>query len=113
MKFLKEFNNRISSARDGSVGKMIDAIGEGIAFNFFVDREGAFLIIVVKSHAGGIEACFALDVITKFRVFDNHFGPERISGETEEEAALVGCDFEDDVGPAGDDLFDVSDFMVR
>ena len=91
---------------------MVDAVGEGVALDFGVHGEGAVLLVVVEGHLWGVETGFALDEITESGVFDNHFGPEGVAGEAEEEVALVCGGFDDDIGPAGDDVFGVGDFVV-
>ncbi len=77
-----------------------------------MNGERTLFFVVVEGHAGSVEASFAFDEVTEFSVFDDHFGPEGISGEAEEEVAGVSGDFEDDVGPAGEDLACRFDFMV-
>ena len=64
-------------------------------------------------HGRGVETGFAFDEVAKTRVFDDHFGPERVAREAEEELAVRGGDFDDDVGPAGDNMFGGFDFLPR
>ena len=66
-----------------------------------MDGEGTFLVVVVELHLGSVETGFAVDKIADGGVFDNHFGPERITRKAEEVGAFIGGDFDDDVGPAG------------
>ena len=63
---------------------MINTITERVAFDFFVDREGATVFVVMEFHARSIETGFTLNKITNSGVLDNHFGPKGISRETEE-----------------------------
>lgn len=91
---------------------MINAVAKAIAFDFFVDGEWAILRVVVKFHLRGVKTGFAVDEIADGGVFNNHFGPERVAGETEEVSTLVGSDFDNDVGPASDDVFGFFDFFV-
>ena len=83
------------------MGKMINTVAESVTLDFFMDREGAILGVVMKLHLGGVKTGFAFDEVTDCGVLDNHFRPERVAGETEEKVAFVGCDFDDDIGPAG------------
>ena len=112
MEFTQEFGDGIGGGGDGGVGEVIDAVGEGVAFDFLVDGEGAFVFVVVEGHAGGVEAGFAFDEVAKFGVFDDHFGPEGVAGEAEEIVAGGGGDFDDDVGPAGEDVFGLFYLMI-
>ena len=112
LEFFEEFGDGIGGGGDGGVGEVVDAVSEGVAFDFSVDGEGTLVLVVVESHAGGVEAGFPVDEVAKLGVFDDHFGPEGVSGEAEEEVPVVGGDFDDDVGPARDNLFDISDFVA-
>jgi len=112
LEFLEEFGDRVGGGGDGGVREVVDAVGESVALDFGVHGERAVLLVVVKSHLRGVETGFALNEITEFGVFDNHFGPEGVAGETEEEVALVCGGFDDDIGPSGDDVFGVGDFVV-
>lgn len=83
---------------------MINAIAQGVAFDFFMDGERAIPVVIVELHLRGVVAGFTVDEITNCGVFDDHFGPERITRETEEISALVGGGFNDDISPAGNDV---------
>ena len=83
------------------MGQVIDAVAEGVAFDFLMDGEGATLIVVAEFHLGGVVTSLAFDKITDGGVFYNHLRPERVSGEAEEIGALVSGDFDYDIGPAG------------
>ena len=54
-KFLDEFRCVVGDSGNGGVGKVVDAVAEGVAFDFLVDGEGAAFVIVVKFHLRGIE----------------------------------------------------------
>ena len=83
---------------------MIDAVAEGIALDFFVDGEGAALVVVAEVHLRGIETGLAVDKVTNGGVFYNHAGPERVAREAEKVRAAVGGDLDDNIGPAGQDV---------
>lgn len=91
---------------------MVDAVAEGVALDFLVDGEGATFVIVVECHLGGVVAGLAVDEVADGGVFDDHLGPEGISGKTEKVGTLVGGDFDDDVGPAGEDVGGLLDFVL-
>ena len=78
-----------------------------------MNGEGAALVVVVEFHLGGIVAGLTVDEITDSGVFDDHFGPEGVSGEAEKVGALVGDYLHDDVGPAGEDVGGLFDLMIR
>ena len=77
-----------------------------------MDREWAAFVVVVELHLGGVEAGFAVDEVADGGVLYNHLGPEGVTGEAEEIGAFVGGDFDDDVGPAGEDVGGLLDFVV-
>lgn len=70
-----------------------------------MDREGAVFGIVVELHLRGVKTSFAVDKITNGGVFYDHFGPERVSGEAEKISTTICGDFDDDVGPASQNMF--------
>lgn len=112
VEFFEELSDGVGGGGEGGVTEVVDAVGEGVAFDFFVDGEGAFLFVVVEGHLRGVEAGFATDVVAEFGVFDDHFGEEGVAGEAEEEVAIGGGDFDDYVGPAGEDVAGVCDFVA-
>ncbi len=89
------------------MGQMIDAVAEGVAFNFLMDGERATLFIVAEFHLRSVVTGLAFDEIADSGVFYNHFGPERVSGESEKIGALVGGDFNYNVGPAGQNMLSI------
>ena len=94
------------------MGEVIDAVAEGVAFDFLVDGEGATFVIVVELHLGGVIAGLTIDEIADSGVFDNHFGPEGISGETEKIGAVVGENLNDNISPAGEDVGGLLNLVV-
>ena len=78
-----------------------------------MNGEGAALVVVVEFHLGGIVAGLTVDEIADGGVFDDHFGPEGVSGEAEKVGALVGNYLHDDVSPASEDVGSLFDFVVR
>ena len=103
-KFFDEFGDVVSGAGESGVRKVVDAVTQGVAVNFFVHREGAALVVVMELHVRGVETGFAFDEIADGSVFDDHFGPERIAGKTEKVGFLIGGDFDDNVGPASENM---------
>ena len=77
-----------------------------------MNGEGAALVVVVEFHLGGIVAGLTVDEIADSGVFDDHFGPEGVSGEAEKVGALVGDHFHDDISPASEDVGSLFDFMI-
>lgn len=77
-----------------------------------MDGKGALLRIVVEFHLRGVEASLAFDEVADGGILDDHLGPERVARETEKVGAMVGGDFDDDVSPAGDDVFGLENLMV-
>ena len=61
----------------------------------------------------GIVASLAVDKVADGSVFDDHFGPKRVAGETEKIGAFVRGDFYDDISPTSKDMFGFEDFFVR
>jgi len=112
LEFFEKFCNRISGSGDGGVGEMIDTVGQSVTFNFSVYREGTLSFVIMQGHLRSVEASFAFYVVAKFGVFDDHFGPEGVAREAEKEGTFVGSDFDNDVGPAGYDVFSVGNFMI-
>ena len=102
----------VGGASESGVGKVVDAVAEGVTLDFLMDGKGAFLGVIAELHLGGVKASFAIDKVANGSVFDDHFGPERIAREAEEVIAVVGGDFDDDVGPAGEDVVGLEDFFV-
>ena len=62
----------ISDAGDSGVGKVINTVAQGIAFDFLVDGEGAALVIVVELHLGSVETGLAFDEVADGGVFYDH-----------------------------------------
>ena len=112
VEFFEELGHRVGCGGEGGVREVVDAVGEGVAFDFFVDGEGAVVLVIVEGHLGSVEAGFAADKIAELGVFDDHFGPEGVPREAKEEVALVGGDFYDYVGPAGKNLVGGRDGVV-
>ena len=92
---------------------MINAITQSVALDFLVDGEGAAVFVVVKFHLGGVETSFALHEITNRGVFNDHFGPERVARKAEKVGFFFGSDFYYDIGPAGEDVFGLENFLLR
>ena len=91
---------------------MINAIAEGVTFDFLMDGKGAMLVVVVELHLRGIVAGFAVNKITNSGVFDDHFGPEGVARKAEKIRALIGGDFDDDIGPTGENMLGVLNFFI-
>ncbi len=91
---------------------MVDTVAEAVAFDFLVDGERTVLLVVAKFHLGSVETGFAVDKVADGGVFDNHFGPERIAGEAEKIGTFISGDFDDDVGPAGQDVLGFLDLVI-
>ena len=66
----------------------------------------------MKLHLRGIKTSFTIDEITNGGIFDNHFRPERISGKAEKIGTTIGGDFNNNIGPAGENVFSFLDFFV-
>lgn len=75
-----------------------------------MNGEGAFFM-EVEGHGWGVETGFALYEIAETGVFYYHFCPKRVAGETKKIFALVCGDFDDDIGPAGNDVLGGFDFV--
>ena len=105
--FLNKLSDVVGGAGEGGVGKVVDTVAEGVAFDFLMDGERAMFFIIMKLHLGSVETGLAVDEITDGGVFDDHFGPKGIAREAEEIIAFVGGDFNDDVSPAGEDVVSV------
>ena len=93
------------------MGKMVDAVAQGIAFDFLVDGEGTMVFVVVELHLGSVKTSFAFDEITNSGVFYNHARPERITREAEKIRAVISSNFDDDVGPTGEDVLGFFDLV--
>lgn len=109
---LDELGDIVSGAGEGGVTEVINAVAEGVAFDFLVDGEGAVVFVVVELHLGSVETSLAFDEVADGGVFFDHFGPEGVAREAEEIIAAVSGDFDDDVGPAGEDVLGFLDFFV-
>ena len=112
-KLFDELCSVVGYAGDGGVGKMINAVAQSIAFDFLMDGERAALIVVMKLHLRGVEAGFAFDEVADGGVFYDHARPEGVPREAEEIGAFIGQDFDDDIGPAGENVGGLLDFVVR
>ena len=77
-----------------------------------MDGKRTLFRIVAELHLRGIEAGFTIYEVADGGVFDDHFGPEGVARETKKESTLIGGDFNDDIGPAGKNVFSVEDLMV-
>lgn len=77
-----------------------------------MNGKGTLFRIVAELHLRGIEAGFAIYEVADGSVFDNHLGPEGVAGKTEKESTLIGGDFDDDIGPAGENVFGLDNLMV-
>ena len=77
-----------------------------------MNREGTAFVVVVEFHLGGIVAGFAVDEVADSGVFYDHARPERVSREAEEIGAFIGQNFDDDVGPASENVGGLFDFVV-
>ena len=77
-----------------------------------MNGKGALFGIVMEFHLGGIETSFTFDEVADGGIFDDHFGPERVARETEKECTAISGNFDDDVGPAGDNMFGFKDVVV-
>lgn len=109
-KFLDEPRDIVSGASESSVGQMINAVAEGVAVNFFVNRKRTAVFVAEQFHVGGVETGFAFDEVTNSSVFHNHFGPERVAGEAEKVGFLVGGYLNNDVGPTSENVFSIQNF---
>lgn len=92
---------------------MVNAVAESVALDLLVYREWAVLAIVVELHLGSVKASLAIDEIANGGIFDNHLRPEWVAWEAEKVSAVVGGNLDDDVGPAGENVFGFLDLLVR
>ncbi len=92
--------------------QMINPVTEGVALDFGMDGEGTMLGIVVKLHLRGVIASLAVDKITDGGVFHDHTRPEGVTRKTEKIGTLISGDFDDDIGPAGQNMFGVLDLVL-
>ena len=65
-----------------------------------MDGERAVFVIIMELHLGSVVAGFAVYKVANSGVFDDHFGPERITWKTEKIGAFIGGYFNNNVGPA-------------
>lgn len=111
--FFAKFGDIVGGRGEGGVGKMVNAVVERVSLDLAVHRKGAFLP-VVKRHIWGIKTGLAGDELAKLGVFDDSFSPERIAWEAEEVGIFVSFDFDDDISPAGNDVFfGLNSFIVK
>lgn len=91
---------------------MINAVTEGVAFDFLMDRKGTFLFVVVKFHLRGVVTGFAVDKITNCSVLNDHSRPKGITRETEKVSAIIRGYFNYDVSPAGKNMLSLKNFLI-
>lgn len=77
-----------------------------------MNGEGATLFVTAKLHLRSVVAGFTINEVADSSVFYNHFGPERIARKTEKIRTFVGSNLDDDVSPAGEDVFGIGDVIV-
>lgn len=94
------------------MGEVVNAIAQSVTFDLLVDRKRTMLGIVVELHLRSVETSLTLDEVTDSGVFDDHLGPERIARETEKESTMISGDFDNNIGPASDNMLGVENLII-
>ena len=92
---------------------MINAVTQGITFDFLMNGEGAILFVVMQLHLWSVKTGFTFYKIANSGIFYDHLGPKGVSWKTKKIIALIGCDFNDNIGPSGEDMFKFLDFLTH
>ena len=69
------------------------------------------LLIITELHLWCVVTSLALDKIADGGVFYDHTRPERVPGETEEIGALIGGNFNHNIGPTSQNMLGFEDFF--
>lgn len=80
--------------------------------NFLMNGKGAAIFVAMQGHLWSVKTGFVLDEIANSSVFDDHFTPEGITGKAKEKSAVVSFDFNDNIGPASNNVMSANDFVV-